>query len=154
MIETNNQLLREIRDGSGGGGGSTTASNGLTKIGDDIALGGALEVDTTVHGDATYSFFLLNRPIADVGTAEVTGVALAPGGTMTLLAYSADGTESSTVTLDNGTFVYKKDNATVATFTAAGLELEQDASVTIKSPDGTRYELVVADGGALSTVAV
>jgi len=39
---------------SGGGGGTVTASNGLTKTGNDIALGGTLTGNTAISGASTY----------------------------------------------------------------------------------------------------
>jgi hypothetical protein len=51
----------DLYDIFSGGGGSTTASNGLTKIGNNIVLGGNLSGNTSLLGDSsTYAFEFRN----------------------------------------------------------------------------------------------
>jgi hypothetical protein len=55
-----------------GGGGSTTASNGLTKTGDNITIGGTLTGNTTIIGNAnTYAFVFRNMDYVGFNNSPV-----------------------------------------------------------------------------------
>lgn len=72
------------------------------------------------------------------------------------MAYGANGIKISTGSAGGGSvFVTDKDTNVWAEFNANGMEIAGTSrSVILSSPDGTRYKLVVANGGALSTTAV
>jgi len=89
--------LRDASTLSGGSSGATiTASNGLTKTGDNISLGGALTANTSVTG-----LFTLNLG-SGTGTSRLSSLSTRASGTTQLISI-IPGVSTASLTLTTGT---------------------------------------------------
>jgi hypothetical protein len=158
-------------------GESSTASNGLTKTGDNITLGGSLTGGTVINGGGSYSLTIKNATQFQLdGTPfDVTGGDVSinnsslylgnavdfSGGTGAGVIYSG-GTDlynifatSDSTTASNG-LTKTGDNITLGgTLTAATtINLDPAASLNIVKTAGTGSVLSASDGAALNSAFV
>lgn len=136
---------------AGGGSSSVTASNGLTKIGDDIQLGGALTGATTVDVIGSNNFtYNWDNGFSSTGSVEI-------GGSTSVFEAQADDPSfgfSSADVRSSQVSIYHESAAETETYTLTLSDSGLDLNATYNFEDYTRLYLEASSTPGVPTLRV
>lgn len=108
---------------------TVVAASGLTNVDGAVTLGGTVTDDTAIIGDGN-NLLLLNKPLSQVGSEQVVGVAINGSTSVQILAFDATGANSNLIDIT-----------------------PTSTQISLFSPNGTKYQLAVDNDGVVSGTA-